>query len=163
MGARATIDALETLKFEVLSHPPYSPDLAPSDFRFFPHLKRDLRGTHELIKHDCRITQKQIAGRLGMSKERVGHIIGLLGYTKVCSRWVPRRKRRNDWCSGDAEVWGSLPSALQPWLGAKRFPFLSSPQEGSQGDSFHIRWWSEASCDVVDQTKNSWILHWRHA
>ena len=38
-----------------------------------------------------------------------------------------------------------------------------SPQEGSQGESFHLRWWSEASCDVVDQTKNSWILHWRHA
>jgi len=44
----------------------------------------------ELIKHDRRITQKQIAGRLGMSKERVGYIICLLGYTKVCSRWVPR-------------------------------------------------------------------------
>ena len=44
----------------------------------------------ELIKHDRRITQKQIAGRLGMSTERVGYIIGLLGYTKVCSRWVPR-------------------------------------------------------------------------
>jgi len=44
----------------------------------------------ELIKHDCRITQKQIADRLGMSKERVGYIIGLLGYTKVCSQWVPR-------------------------------------------------------------------------
>jgi hypothetical protein len=44
----------------------------------------------ELIKHDCRITQKQISGRLGMSKERVVYIIGLLGYTKVCSRWVPR-------------------------------------------------------------------------
>jgi hypothetical protein len=43
----------------------------------------------EPIKHDRRITQKQIAGRLGMSKERVGYIIGLLGYTKVCSRWVP--------------------------------------------------------------------------
>jgi len=39
----------------------------------------------ELIKHDHRITQKQIADRLGMSKERVGYIIGLLGYTKVCS------------------------------------------------------------------------------
>jgi hypothetical protein len=25
-----------------------------------------------------------------MTKERVGYIIGLLGYTKVCSRWVPR-------------------------------------------------------------------------
>ena len=44
----------------------------------------------ELIKHDRRITQKQIAGRLKMSKERVGYNIGLLGYTKVCSRWVPR-------------------------------------------------------------------------
>ena len=38
----------------------------------------------ELIKHDCHITQKQRAGRLGMSKERVGYIIDLLGYTKVC-------------------------------------------------------------------------------
>ena len=43
----------------------------------------------ELIKNDRRITQKQIAGRLGMSKERVGYIVGLLGYAKVCSRWVP--------------------------------------------------------------------------
>jgi histone-lysine N-methyltransferase SETMAR len=40
--ARATLDALETLKFEVLS----SPDLAPIDFHFFRHLKRDLKGTH---------------------------------------------------------------------------------------------------------------------
>ena len=44
--ARATIEALETLKFEFLSHPPYSPDLAPSHFHFFPHLKRDLKGTY---------------------------------------------------------------------------------------------------------------------
>jgi hypothetical protein len=44
----------------------------------------------ELIKYDRRITQKQIAGNLEMSKERVGYIIGLLGYTKVCSQWVPR-------------------------------------------------------------------------
>jgi transposase len=45
----------------------------------------------ELIEHDRRITQKQIAGRLRMSKERGGYIIGLLDYTKVCSRWVPRK------------------------------------------------------------------------
>ena len=51
---------------------------------------RHQKQVDELIKHDRRITQKQIAGRLGMSKERVGYIIGLLGYTKVCSRWVPR-------------------------------------------------------------------------
>ena len=58
----------------------------------------------ELIKHDHRITQKQIAGRLGMSKERVGYIIGLLGYTKVCCRLVPRmltlekKQKRVDSC-----------------------------------------------------------------
>ena len=50
---------------------------------------RHQKQVDELIKHDRRITQKQIAGRLGMSKERVGYIIVLLGYTKVCSRWLP--------------------------------------------------------------------------
>ena len=30
--------------FELLPHPPYSPDLAPSDFHLFPHMKKKLRG-----------------------------------------------------------------------------------------------------------------------
>ena len=30
--------------FETIHHPPYSPDLAPSDFHLFSHLKRHLRG-----------------------------------------------------------------------------------------------------------------------
>ena len=42
----AQIDTLETLKFEVLSQPLYSPDLAPNDIHFLPHLKRDLKGSH---------------------------------------------------------------------------------------------------------------------
>jgi transposase len=40
---RATIEALQMLKSEVLSYPPYSPDLAPSDFHFFPHLKKNFK------------------------------------------------------------------------------------------------------------------------
>jgi len=44
--AHTTIDALETLKFEVPSQPTYSLDLAPNEFHFFPHLKRDLNGTY---------------------------------------------------------------------------------------------------------------------
>jgi len=32
--------------YEVLSHPPYSNDLAPSDFHLFPHLKHDFKGTN---------------------------------------------------------------------------------------------------------------------
>ena len=31
--------------FEILLHPPYSPDMAPSDFYLFPKLKFHLRGT----------------------------------------------------------------------------------------------------------------------
>jgi len=38
---------------------------------------KDQKQVDELIKHDRRVTQKQIEGRLGMSKERV-YIIGLL-------------------------------------------------------------------------------------
>jgi len=32
--------------YELLPHPPYSPDLAPSDFYLFPLLKEHFSGTH---------------------------------------------------------------------------------------------------------------------
>ena len=35
---------LRHVKFEVLPHPPYSPDLAPSHFHLFGPLKESLRG-----------------------------------------------------------------------------------------------------------------------
>lgn len=35
---------LHELGFELLPHPPYSPDLAPSDYCLFADLKRMLRG-----------------------------------------------------------------------------------------------------------------------
>ena len=42
--AARTKVALEKLRFDLLSQPPYSPDLAPSDFALFPRLKKLLRG-----------------------------------------------------------------------------------------------------------------------
>jgi hypothetical protein len=38
------MDALRALKFEVMKHPPYSPDLAPSDFYLLGPMKEHLRG-----------------------------------------------------------------------------------------------------------------------
>jgi len=35
---------LDQLRFELVAHPPYSPDLAPSDYYVFPNLKRWLQG-----------------------------------------------------------------------------------------------------------------------
>ena len=42
-AAARTVDTLRALKFEVLKHPPYGPDLAPSDFHLFGPLKEHLR------------------------------------------------------------------------------------------------------------------------
>ncbi|UYV64686.1 hypothetical protein LAZ67_3001662 [Cordylochernes scorpioides] len=45
-AARTTQTLLESFKLEIFIHPPYSPDLAPSDFYLFPALKLHLGGRH---------------------------------------------------------------------------------------------------------------------
>lgn len=42
--AKQTLQKLKELKWEILQHPPYSPDLAPSDFHLFRSLQNDLNG-----------------------------------------------------------------------------------------------------------------------
>jgi len=42
--AAHTVDTLRALKFEVLKHSPYSPDLASSDFHLFGPMKEHLWG-----------------------------------------------------------------------------------------------------------------------
>lgn len=42
--ARLSKAAVRECGFEEINHPPYSPDLAPSDYFLFPNLKKDLRG-----------------------------------------------------------------------------------------------------------------------
>jgi len=44
--ALATQNKLAYLSFQCLDHPPYSPDLAPSDYHLFPGLKKRLEGHH---------------------------------------------------------------------------------------------------------------------
>ena len=43
--SRVAQAAIRECKFEQLNHPPYSPDLAPSDYNLFRNLKSHLRGT----------------------------------------------------------------------------------------------------------------------
>lgn len=42
--SQIAMHAVKECGFEVLPHPPYSPDLAPSDYHLFPKLKKHLRG-----------------------------------------------------------------------------------------------------------------------
>jgi len=44
--ALTTQKKLAYLGFQCLEHPPYSPDLAPSDYHLFPGLKIRLKGRH---------------------------------------------------------------------------------------------------------------------
>jgi len=44
--ALATPKKLAYLGFQSLDHPPYSPDLAPSDYQLFSGLKKQLKGCH---------------------------------------------------------------------------------------------------------------------
>jgi len=50
--AHRTVDAIVEKGFVLVSHPPYSPDLAPSDFFLFNHLKKHLRGQRIECKED---------------------------------------------------------------------------------------------------------------
>ena len=53
----------------------------------------------ELIRGNRRMKQNEIAVALGISKERVGLIIGVLGFWKVCARRVLRMLSEESWKS----------------------------------------------------------------
>ena len=43
---KIAMDAVERNGYELIPHPAYSPDLAPSDYFLFPDLKKYIRGRH---------------------------------------------------------------------------------------------------------------------
>ena len=43
---KVAMDAVERNGYELIPHPAYLPDLAPSNFFLFPNLKKDIRGLH---------------------------------------------------------------------------------------------------------------------
>ena len=75
---------------EVLSHPPYSPDLAPSDFHFFPHLKRDLKGTH------CTSDDEVKQAVTSWIKQRTTEFF-IDGTRKLVLRWEKCIERQGDY------------------------------------------------------------------
>lgn len=64
--ARVTTDLLNTFGWDVFGHPPHSPDLAPSDFYLFTHLKQHIAGerfhTDEEVQNHVLDWSKELAG-----------------------------------------------------------------------------------------------------
>jgi hypothetical protein len=50
---------IEKFRWDVLDHPPYSPDLAPSNFQLFLHLKKHLAG--KKLDYDDEVHQEIMA------------------------------------------------------------------------------------------------------
>uniref|UniRef100_A0A8R1IQJ9 Histone-lysine N-methyltransferase SETMAR n=1 Tax=Caenorhabditis japonica TaxID=281687 RepID=A0A8R1IQJ9_CAEJA len=50
--AKTTKSLLETFRWTVLADPPYSPDLAPTDYHLFSDMQRSLEGTDFKTKSD---------------------------------------------------------------------------------------------------------------
>ena len=56
-----TQQKLRELGWEVLMHPPYSPDLTPSDYHFFRSLKNSLNGVRLASKEACSVFRAEIS------------------------------------------------------------------------------------------------------
>jgi histone-lysine N-methyltransferase SETMAR len=54
-AALATQERIQELQWELLEHPPYSPDLAPSDFHLLGPLKHQLSGKRFVDNKDVKI------------------------------------------------------------------------------------------------------------
>ncbi|UYV63884.1 hypothetical protein LAZ67_2005884 [Cordylochernes scorpioides] len=93
-AARTTQTLLENLKWEIFTHPPYSPDLAPSDFHLFPvyhfpfiiTLHNSSFHTSSLRQHLSQEKKRQAIGRMeaGQSQAEVARWLG--GTRNVVSR-----------------------------------------------------------------------------
>jgi histone-lysine N-methyltransferase SETMAR len=59
---------LASKQITVLKHPPYSPDLAPSDFLTFPKIKETLRGRHFDDNDDIRSNTRASLKAISQSK-----------------------------------------------------------------------------------------------
>ena len=79
-SANQTTATLRSFKWEVLQHPPYSPDLSPSDFHFFGPLKHHLSG--ERFPDDDAVERAVRAWFQEQPKEF--YVIGFQGLVK---RW----------------------------------------------------------------------------
>ena len=70
--AHLTLEKNENMGWEVLPHPPYSPDLAPSDYHLFGFVKNQMRGQHYETKEALQTAVRQCLRAAGTEFYRKG-------------------------------------------------------------------------------------------
>ena len=80
--AAATDLELALLGLETVSHPPYSPDLAPFDFAIFPTIKAQLKGKRFSSLQELRNETSLITRQYGPE-----------WYADIYNQWVRRHRR----------------------------------------------------------------------
>ena len=61
---KVAMDAVERNGYELMPHPAYWPDLAPSDFFLFPNLKQnDIRGCHYRSDEEVTAVKELVNGK----------------------------------------------------------------------------------------------------
>jgi len=76
--------------WEVLPHPPYSPDLAPSDYHLFGAVKNQMQGQHHETNEALQTAVRQCLRAAGMEFYRKGIFI-------LPGRWEKRVQRNGDY------------------------------------------------------------------
>lgn len=71
-SAHLTTNKLNELRYEVLAHPPYSPDLAPSDYFLFPRLKIWLCGKRFYSNEEVELETNRYFEELGEDHYKTG-------------------------------------------------------------------------------------------
>ena len=57
------MDAVERNGYELIPHPAYSPDLAPSDLFLFPNMKKDIRVCHFRSDEEVTAAEEWVNGK----------------------------------------------------------------------------------------------------
>ncbi|UYV65927.1 hypothetical protein LAZ67_3005901, partial [Cordylochernes scorpioides] len=118
-AARTTQTLLENFKWEIFTHPPYSPDLAPSDFHLFPALKLHLGGKHFVNDDEVQVEANHWLRRQDTAWYNSGIKKLLQRYQKCLDRNVSRQSA----CCPD----GKFPTEEKP----RRWPtMLHRPKPG---------------------------------
>ncbi|UYV77112.1 hypothetical protein LAZ67_14003343 [Cordylochernes scorpioides] len=99
--------AMENFKWEIFTHPPYSPELAPSDFHLYPGLKWHLGGKHFANDDEMQAKANHWLRRQDTAWYNSANTINSdhLIYRKLVSKWAPlslnedQKLDRVKWCN----------------------------------------------------------------